>query len=622
MQEEYTASLYNKNYVDSLNKIAFVLRNSDILQAKQYLTTSIQIAEKLGYTRGLAEGLGCMGLLDLRLGEYDMAIKHHFKSLKLAEQLADSQMIAFRYNDIANVYNAESYFEQSLQYYIKSLEIKRKIKDAIGIATTYNNIAGIYIKQKRFSTALWYVKKTQNILAKTEDKRVLARNYRYYAEIFTEKGEYDSALHYHQKAITIQKTIKDELDQIISIADIGYIYAKQKNIEVAIQHYLIALAKAQKYRIKQPIALIYQRLAEAYSNKKDFKTAYQYEQNLLALNDSLFHQKYDDKISLLEIKREADKREAQILTFKHEAQLQKERQKQQNIWLLFASFAITVLLLIAGLILYNNRQKTKTLLLLSTKKEEIEKQKQKIQRQNEVLVAQNEKLYDLNVEKDGLISVVAHDLRSPLNRIKGLVQLTRMEGKLLKEQDEYLQITEKVCQNGIELIKDLLLINNIENENSSVNSKIINFYELMQDVMDSYKGQAQQKNIQIVYKNPIKINNFSTDEGFLRRILDNLLSNAIKFSMPNTTILLIVYAEDASVKISVKDEGLGMSEIDKTKLFKKFQKLSAKPTAGEDSTGLGLSIVKALVEKLQGTITVDSKLQEGTEFTVILPFLQ
>jgi len=107
----------------------------------------------------------------------------------------------------------------------------------------------------------------------------------------------------------------------------------------------------------------------------------------------------------------------------------------------------------------------------------------------------------------------------------------------------------------------------------------------------------------------------------LCRILDNLLTNAMKFSENGKTIHLNIWEENKKIYFSIKDEGPGISEEDQKKMFKKFQKLGAQPTAGESSTGLGLSIIKALVGKLSGQIEVKSQLGKGSEFIIILPSL-
>ena len=108
------------------------------------------------------------------------------------------------------------------------------------------------------------------------------------------------------------------------------------------------------------------------------------------------------------------------------------------------------------------------------------------------------------------------------------------------------------------------------------------------------------------------------DKGFLIQIIENLVSNAVKFSPPNTKVEIEV-SGNQNVLISVKDEGPGITKEDQTKLFGKYNILSAKPTGGEPSTGLGLSIVKKYIEEMGGKVWCESQIGKGATFYVSLP---
>ena len=126
------------------------------------------------------------------------------------------------------------------------------------------------------------------------------------------------------------------------------------------------------------------------------------------------------------------------------------------------------------------------------------------------------------------------------------------------------------------------------------------------------KKQKLKLNIQV------SNSHINTDPLLLQRILNNLLSNAIKFSEIKKRIFISVKENQSTFDFSVKDEGPGISKDDQEKMFKRFQKLTARPTQGESSNGVGLSIIKALTYKLGGEIIVNSQLGQGTEFIIRL----
>jgi signal transduction histidine kinase len=239
---------------------------------------------------------------------------------------------------------------------------------------------------------------------------------------------------------------------------------------------------------------------------------------------------------------------------------------------------------------------------------------------NEILSLQKLKLEELNSEKDGLVGIVAHDLKSPLNRTKALVKMLSLEGELNEMQKKYVEMIENEAENARKLIRDLLDTSALEHHGSKISISEFDLYELCNELLESYQQTAIDKQIKLNFisidSQSIKI---KSDRDFLRRILDNLLSNAIKFSPKNKNVYLQTEVDTEFILIHVKDEGVGFTEEDMQKMFKKFQKLSAKPTGGESSTGLGLSIIKSLVEKLNGEIEVKSEWQKGAEFIIKLP---
>ncbi|MDN5200402.1 sensor histidine kinase [Fulvivirgaceae bacterium BMA10] len=252
---------------------------------------------------------------------------------------------------------------------------------------------------------------------------------------------------------------------------------------------------------------------------------------------------------------------------------------------------------------------------------QISMQKEKIAEQNMMLKEKNETLAQLNSEKDNLMNVVAHDLKAPFNKIRGLLNIVQTLSEPNAEVQECLGMIEKVSDSGEKLIKNLLDINTIESDDQELEVKELNLGDILDQLSKAYQLQASNKEIKLASTiDDHEILTLETNENYLLRIMDNLISNALKFSKNKTTVVLKAgkYTEN-ELFISIKDEGPGFTDEDKRLLFKKFQQLSAKPTGGESSTGLGLAIIKILVEKLNGKITLDSTPGEGSTFTLTLP---
>ena len=229
-------------------------------------------------------------------------------------------------------------------------------------------------------------------------------------------------------------------------------------------------------------------------------------------------------------------------------------------------------------------------------------------------------LENVNREKDAMINIVAHDLRAPFNKIKGLISLLPMEGELNNDQLADLARIEQVIEQGDNLIRDLLDAQSFElSDDQDIKLDEIELSEYIPNITKSYSLQLKRKdqilNTSVHPENLV----FKTEISFLSRVLDNLITNAMKFSDNGQQIDLSVVEQNGDVIFTVKDSGPGISQADCKNLFKSFQRLSARPTAGESSNGLGLSIVKKLVDKMEGQIMVRSKVRQGTEFIVQIP---
>lgn len=247
----------------------------------------------------------------------------------------------------------------------------------------------------------------------------------------------------------------------------------------------------------------------------------------------------------------------------------------------------------------------------------ISEQSVEIHKQNQILARQNLQLNELNIEKQQIIGVVSHDLKGPFNRIFALVQLMNMSGDLTDEQREYIGKIYHVAVDGLNMVRNLLDSRKLEDKLFEMELTTVPLEPFISSFIKSYKAIAERKKIELELQCPTDIF-VEADRLFLNRILDNLVSNAIKFSASGKRVIVWVEERDDTIRLNVKDEGPGISEEDQQKLYYKFQKLTAKPTAGESSTGLGLSIVKTLVEKMGGSIKCESQLGKGSNFVVTL----
>jgi signal transduction histidine kinase len=244
-------------------------------------------------------------------------------------------------------------------------------------------------------------------------------------------------------------------------------------------------------------------------------------------------------------------------------------------------------------------------------------QSHEIERQIRELTAQNQKQATLNHEKKQLIMLVSHDLKGPFNRIYALTQLLEMTGNYTDDQKEYINKMYSIVGDGLNMVRNIVDVRRIEEKGLDPYPEKFNLPNVILPIVKQYNVLADKKKIKIDYKTPEKVEMVS-DKNYVCRVMENLLSNALKFSESGKQVDVTIRAEGSKVEIAVADQGPGLSPEDLGKLYQKFTKLTPRPTGGESSQGLGLSIVKMLANSMQGDVECRSELGVGSTFTVTL----
>jgi len=233
--------------------------------------------------------------------------------------------------------------------------------------------------------------------------------------------------------------------------------------------------------------------------------------------------------------------------------------------------------------------------------------------------AQKQELQALNLFKQNVFSILSHDLRSPFNNTLGLITMLEqaVQKNSLTEIQSYLSMIKQSASTGLALLEDLLEMAQIEENQIIVNKQEINVEELFFNLQKKFSFETSQKSqkieIQIFSEKKIQ-----ADQNKTTQILSNLISNSIKYSQYGQKILLSYMYRHEKHILSVTDFGQGFTSEDENKMFGKFQKLSAKPTSGEKSTGIGLYICKILAESQGAQLTAESPGKNmGATFSLI-----
>jgi PAS domain S-box-containing protein len=268
---------------------------------------------------------------------------------------------------------------------------------------------------------------------------------------------------------------------------------------------------------------------------------------------------------------------------------------------------------------------------------------QKVLDRTESLYQVNAALHKLNEEKNDIINLVSHDLKNPIGTIQGFAEMLALD---YSDDDQLRLIAHHIMRTStqmFELVNNLLSLNAIESGATTIHPVTVNVAPILQALSEIYATSAARKDIKIEMHIPKPCICAHADEIAVHQVLENLLSNAVKYSPIGGTVRIHVFSVNGrnlphieqdvrctglplsravtpnSVLIAVQDEGEGVQPQDMPFLFTKFRKLSAQPTGGETSSGLGLSIVKRQMESMNGRVWCESEAGKGATFFVEFP---
>lgn len=606
------------NMKPDTHKVKVLLRitssfiEQDVPKTIEYSKRATALADSLDYGFGKAKAGYFRGVTYTSLGSYDKAIEAFLSSLEVYKRLDDLPNMAQTYNIMGNMYNHMKAQDEARKYYALSHDLYSKIGQKHEILVTRNNRATTFMDELKYEEAMPILR--QNLLEAAElnydDLVMLSCNNIGY--ICQEWGFLDSTVYYYQEGLKHKEGAQMKLAEAFINSNLIEVYTLQKDYEAAEKHLKIGLALSDEVGDLQGLMRVRELQFKLYAATKRYPEALAVNDIYMELRDSLYNEEKRDKVKNMEVAWEAEQKDQEIALLKREQIARDENYRLQTWLLVIASLGIGLLAIMLFLLAKGNRKTRKVNEALTTKQLELEKSQQ-------LLLERNKDLEIANHEKDSLIGIVAHDIRSPLTNTEGLLNMIVEEDNLSKSQQKAVSMIHRSLDKGKSLIKDLLDLYSSENSVLQDEFELFDVEVCIREIANEKANIAAKKSIELEVSVHLQGLQLRSHLNSLQRVLDNLLSNAIKFSNASTSVQLRAEKRGNALQIEIEDQGPGISEEDQKKMFGKFQRLTARPTAGESSTGLGLSIVHNLCEKLSIAIDVDSEVGRGTIFRLLLP---
>jgi len=611
---------YARGMVDAYRNIgAYHNIKGEYNQAMRFFREGLSIAGKEQYWLGLANIYNSMGLNTYERGDYADAVSYYLQALEIKEEHLSKLEQSKTLNNLGLVFMDFGDFDKALEYHSRALKIREEFKEKTGIASSRMNIALVNKEKGQLDEAKKQFNAALELGLELNNRQLISVSYFNIGEILFIEEEFKAALEYFEKALIVDKKRGDRVGIGYDLLGIGEAQLNLKRIKQARKNIEESLNIFVESNIKSNIDKSHLLLSKAFEMENNgMQALYHFKLHKL-YQDSIINLETEKQIQEITLKYEFDKKEAELVQSQKEKELLNEKKMERNIR--NGVTVILVILLIAFLLAIRSIKtqiKAKTL---------VTRQKNEFQDLNERLLQQkseNEKitnqLFQVNETKDKLFGIVGHDLKSPINSLKGLMQYV-VDEKL--NQQEFLMVSTQL-RNEVEQVHFTLtnLLNWAKGQMRGIvtDPAAISMHKLLNENINLNQPISESKKIQII--DQLEENTICfADKDQINLVLRNVLNNALKFTHKGGEIIVSSKKHGQDFwEISVKDNGIGMSEEALKNLFTK--EIGGKRqygTEGERGTGLGLQLSKDFIMKNGGDLKVFSELYKGTNFTFTLP---
>ncbi|MBW8323642.1 MAG: tetratricopeptide repeat-containing sensor histidine kinase [Prolixibacteraceae bacterium] len=550
----------------------FTLAVENLLQAEKIIKDSDPFDLRF-------EILNSLATTHRKMKDYTGALKY----FDVLENSYFNQMDALHryalFQNKGNVYAAMKKYDKTEEFFNKAYnEITKTNSPSNQAAITYN-LGALFYSQKRYNEAQEYITKSLETYLKIGARIKIERCYRVLGAIYYDRKEYYKAKEYYNLAMKIAQEIKSP----------SAIMGNYNNLY-----------------------LTYWNLGYYRGNIEDLTTALSYYQKYNLIKDSLYKIETTAKVLELEKQYETEKKNTQITLLEKENQHKEDQiliQHAQHNYLILTIILVSITL---GVFIYFFYYYKKVNKLLHIQSKSILDQKNQ-------LYEQNIKLQKSLNTQNKLFSIIAHDLRSPLASIFNISSLIGfyIQDKEYDSLEEAVKMMDQKTDQILDLTDNLLSWAKSQTENLQPLFESLSLSGIFSECIELYGPIAAEKHISIDCLEQKDLVVWA-DRNMVKTICRNLVNNAIKFTHESGKIIVWYEANGPFAQICIKDSGIGIEQVKLDSLFEINSEKTTPDTAGQMSTGLGLSVCKEFVDAMRGKIWVESETGIGSQFTIEL----
>ncbi|WP_407931616.1 tetratricopeptide repeat protein, partial [Ignavibacterium album] len=587
------------------NKGVALWHLGNISESEQHYDRAKVIYEEFKDTLSLTKLYNSRAINYSMRGRTDLALEIFFKSLDYAKKFADRPTIFNTLFNIGIVFDNRAELDKALEHYIQSLDY---CDDIAAKALVENYIAEIYLTKNDLLTAEKYLNEAILHAQRSGDSNSLVWSYTNLGNLNFQQNKMDEAEKNFNKALELARKSEYKLDIIHSLTELGKFYYRNKKYKYSEEYLRESLNLAKEVNSLQDLVNITSFLTKIYSETNRFKEAFEFLKLNTEYSDSLQSITQSENIAKLESNYELRQKQKEAELLKSENELQRKVIETQKIIAILVSILGLVLVILLWLMVRNRRRLLSAQKDLLIKNEEIEISRKEI-------AAKNKELEVLNSTKDKFFSIIAHDLRNPIAGFVSISDLMETDYDRISDQEKKTLLSQmnNSSKNLIALLENLLTWARLSSNKIEIVKSKSTLSELISSAVNPYEHWAKSKRVNLRIEVP-EDKKIETDPFIFQTVVGNLVNNAIKFSNSGDTVTVSTKMENGTIRLSVKDNGVGIPEHRLKNIFGFDNKKTTRGTMNESGTGLGLVLVKELSDKMNWKIEVLSKPQLGSEF--------
>ncbi len=556
------------------------------------------LADKLANLQLQGKANNTIALIYYRLGAGELFVQYLLKALTACEKMGDARKIGAINNNLGIYYYDKQNIAEAQKRYLLAEKVGREIDDTQIVANATMNLGNLFRDKEEFEKAEAYFKESIAAFQELHDVRGYADCIINYAELMRKQKKWAEALSYTDEADSLYSYGGSQFGMLHAIGNRAEIYLDQQKFEDAILTSHLGYDQLANKGFPPVEGKFADQLSRIYEAMHKTDSAFKYYKIATAIKDSIQILTDKDKIQADALMRKDV--ELNILASQNEQKEKIITRKNVAIWLMGGLLLIILVVLgFVGQLRIRDRIYQENLL----------KQRGEIEIQQQELIR-------LNKFKDHFISVLSHDMRSPLNSLKYSIELIEENSVSSPMVAKWLPGIEKELHRTVWLLNDLLEWGKVHMEESIMLTPI-SLVPVVRENIDLIIPMAEHKDISLVFDQYIDLHVLADAQSF-GLVIRNLLSNAVKFTRTGGKVEVRCSKKDNYLKIDVADNGVGLSP-NALKSWKENKHHSSMGTNREKGSGIGLTLCRDMVAKMNGHMEVASKSNEGTTFSVYLP---